>query len=263
MPTLEEMLSDAKIADDLDVIFGNNTGTFKMKDLRAAHATTAAEKKALAKQLKDVEAKQNELTQLATEASQLVEKLKKEPTEPVHASSDGDIDFEADPVYGPLMKKILKPLQSKQTEFENSVKLLQQTIAESGKFILADYYERRWNSIPEAKRPKDKTWRDYIKVAGDKKIFNEFNLPDPVEAFNREIEPVEKQGLQAKVDELNKTIEELKKNANSPRMPRPGAGGIPGANDHKNDKVYTDINSMVDDAFNDPTIQAITAGAAA
>jgi hypothetical protein len=247
--TLEELLSDAKIADDMEFALGENK--FKMADLRAADKSRRAKEKALA-------AKQEELNGLAQQAADLVEKLSKEPEPKPVVNKDGDIDWDADPIYSPVSKK-LKPLESKMEEIANNIKTLQSSLAQSAQFVLQDFYDRRWNSVPEEKR-KGKTWKEYLKTAAEKKILNEYGIADPVEALNRELEPLERNSLETKLAEANKRIEELSKSVNTPRMPRPGATGTPGAA-KGNDKVFDSADALVDAAFADPTIADLVANA--
>jgi uncharacterized coiled-coil protein SlyX len=251
--TLEELLDDAKITDDMEIAFGDNK--FKMADVRAADKKRRAKAE---NELKAVAAKQKELDELAQQAAALVDKLSKEPEKVV--KTDGEIDWDADPIYGPVSKK-MKPLESKMEEIANNIKTLQSSLAQSAQFVLQDFYDRRWNSVPEEKR-KGKTWKEYLKTAAEKKILNEYGIADPVEALNRELEPLERNSLETKLAEANKKIEELSKSVNTPRMPRPGATGTGNTGANKgNDKVFDSADALVDAAFADPTIADLVANA--
>ncbi len=253
--TLEELLQDAKIADDMEFALGENK--FKMSDLRAADKSRRAKAD---KEMKALAEKQTELDGLAQQAADLVQKLSKEPEVKPVVNKDGEIDWDADPLYSPVSKK-LKPLETKMEEIANNIKTLQSSLAQSAQFVLQDFYDRRWNSVPEDKR-KGKSWKEYLKTASEKKILNEYGIADPVEALNRELEPIERDGLQKQLAEANKQIEELKKSSNTPRMPRPGAtgSGHTGA-DKGTDKVFDSADALVDAAFADPTIANLVANA--
>jgi hypothetical protein len=252
--TLEELLDDAKIADDMEIAFGENK--FKMADVRAADKKRRAK---VDSEMKALDAKQKELNTLAQQAADLVQKL----SEPEHkvATKDGEIDWDTDPLYSPLVTKKLKPLESKMEEIANNIKTLQSSLAQSAQFVLQDFYDRRWNSVPEEKR-KGKTWKEYLKTAAEKKILNEYGIADPVEALNRELEPLERNSLETKLAEANKKIEELSKSVNTPRMPRPGAAGSGNTGVSKGtDKVFDNADDLVNAAFADPTIQELVGSA--
>src|ERR1700674_1516541 len=258
MATLEELLSDASIADDMEIMFGADKGKFKVADLRSHRTKLSAEEKSLKEQMTAVKAKQQELAELSDQPAKLMKKLKSEESMRPPVKTEGEIDFDTDPLYGPLVNKKLKPLEAQFLELKNSLATLNTSIGESAKFLLHDYYQRRWDSIPADKRPKDKGWKDYIKVAAEKKIFNEFNLPDPVEAWNREVEPLAKTALETQVASLTAEIENLKKNQHAPRMPRPGAAGAPpAAGASKDAKTFDSVDAMIDAAFQDPMIADI------
>lgn len=250
--TLEELIADAKVNDEMELVFGDSK--FKLGDLRA-HQKTSEQR--LQGELAKITAKQNELNQLATQAAELIEKYKNPPAPAAPAA--GDIDFDTDPLFSPFVQKKMKPLEAKLTEFDTAIKAVQQSIADSAKFLLHDYYDRRWNSIPETKRPKDKGWKDYLRVAGEKRILNEFGLPDPVEAFNREVVPQEIQAREQENAQLKQKVTELEKQLSMPRMPRPGASGAP-KEKAKEEKPFGSADELVDTAFADPTIQSIIGG---
>lgn len=252
--TLEELLSDAKIADDVEFSLGDNK--FKMSDLRAADKSR---REKADRELKAVAAKQKELDELAQQAASLVEKLSKEPESRV-ASKGDEIDWDTDPLYAPLVSKKVKPLETKLTEILSKVDNLQNALAQSAKFVMEDFYNRRWESLPEEKR-RGKNWKEYLKTAAEKKILNEYGIADPVEALNRELEPLERNSLETKLAEANKKIEELSKSVNTPRMPRPGATGTGPGVKPGNDKVFDSADSLVDAAFADPTIANLVANA--
>lgn len=246
--TLQELLDDAKVQDDMEIAFGDNK--FKVGDFRAQRKANDAK---IQKEMQAIAAKQKELSELGAQAAELIEKYKTPPAAP----NPNDIDFDTDPLFSPFVSKKMKPLEAKLTEFDTAIKQMQASIADSAKFLLHDYYDRRWNSIPEAKRPKDKGWKDYLKTAADKKIFNEFNLPDPVEAFNREIIPVEAAARDKENETLRQQVKDLEKQLSMPRMPRPGSSGAPKGKTH-DEKPFGSADELVDAAFSDPTIQAIT-----
>lgn len=259
MPTLEDLLNDASIADDLELDFAGK-GKFKVGEFRSAQKSIAAKRGDIEKELKAAEAKRKEMQQLADDAVALIAKLKVEP-EPPQPKGKDDIDFDTDPIYGPLVTKKLKPLEAKLAEALDAFDKLSKDFAESAKFVLQRDYARDWNDrVPADKRPKDKTWKDYLKLATEKKILNEFGMPDPVEALNRELEPIVSSAKDKEIADLKATVEELKKQATAPRMPRPGAGAKPGTGEGKSDKTFGSVDELVDAAFADPLIQEIAGG---
>jgi len=259
MPTLAELLDDAQIADDMEIIFGDK-GKYKLSDLRGVRK---ANRDKVDFELAAAKTKREELDRLATEAAKLLESMNtKGNNDDSSLATDDSINWDTDPVYAPVSKR-LKPFEAKFTEILNTIEKLTKSFNDSATFVMTDFYERRWNTIPENIRPKDKTWRDYLKVANDRGYLNEYKLPDPVEAFNRERGPMVASDLQKTIDELTKKNTELAQQLESaPRMPRPGSQGSGGPTPHgeKADKVYSDVNSLVDDAFADPTIQNIISG---
>lgn len=262
--TLEEMLADAQIADDLEISFGDK-GKFKLGDLRAADrsrkAKAADEDKRYKDQLAVVAAKQKELNDLATQAADLITRLKTEPEKT--PTKTEEIDFDSDPLFGPLVSKRLKPLEAKfektVTDLNKAIEALSNNFNSSATFVMRDYYDRRWNAIPEDRRPKDKTWKDYLKIASERHIVDEFGVPDPIKAFDDEWRPQAEAALRKQVDDLTKKNQELEKAATAPRMPRPGAAGAPKATRDK-EKVYGSADELVDDAMNDPLIQGLMGG---
>lgn len=255
--TLQDLLADAQIADDLEVSFGDK-GKFKVGDLRSADKSRQTAHAAAVKAEKDAialaEAKRAELTTLATEAATLIEKLK---TTPPAAKADDAIDFDTDPLYAPLMKALIKPLQTKMAEYDTSIGNVNKAIAAVVQFGLNDHYERQWDRIPDARRPKDKTWKDYVKVAAEKKILNEYGLPDPIKAFNDEVQPLEMNTLAEENKKLAAQVEELKKSASAPRMPRPGTSNTPPSGQKDKGKVFDSVEDLVNEAFTDSTILEI------
>lgn len=263
MPTLEELLNDATITDDLEINFGDK-GKFKVGDLRSTRKAVkdretklASEEKAAKDRLDaamlDLKKKQDHVSELADQAAKLMEGLKGDQD---NKGNTGDIDWDGDPIYGPVGKR-LKGVDEKLNAFNAAVEKLSKDFQDSAKFVLMDYYERRWNSQPEESR-KGKNWKDYLKIASEKKFLNDSGLPDPVEALNRELEPLRIDEGQKKIKELEDQIKTLQASAGTPRMPRPGASGnkVVGADG----KVFDSVDSLVDAAFADPMIQEIAGG---
>src|SRR5438445_12483392 len=124
MATLEELLNDATIADDLEINFGDK-GKFKVVDLRTARKAMkdretklAAEEKAAQEKLKlamdDLEKKRNHVTELADQAAKLLEGVKGDKGN--NSGTSGDIDWDADPIYSPVGKR-LKGVDEKLSAF--------------------------------------------------------------------------------------------------------------------------------------------------
>lgn len=258
--TLEEMLNDSQVADDLEISFGDK-GKFKVGDLRAVENSRKSKfsegEKKLQQQMSSLATKQKELQDLADEAVRLKESLEAEAGRQPVKTADGEIDFATDPLYAPLFVKQIKPLSEKYATVENQLKQLTSTITDIARIGLADRLERRYERIPEDKRPKDKTWKDYVKLATERKIYDEFGIPDPLEAYNREQAPVVQSELEKQNLALKQQVDELTKQANSPRMPRPGASGAPKSVVDKQGKAFDSVDALVDAAFSDPMIQDI------
>lgn len=252
MPTLAELLDDASIADELEVSFGDK-GKFKVADLRSQRKTQAANEQKLAEIL--LKAAQDGATaeSLAKEAEKLLAKAK----EPAKSASN-DIDFDTDPLYSPLVSKLIKPLQEQVTGYKAVLEALQKSQIEMGTLGLKDIYRRRWNEIPADKRGSRK-WQDYVKIANERHIVDpDLGVPDPVAALYAELEPGERSAVEKERDTLKAKVEELTKQVESNvRMPRPGAAGTPPGL-KKDDKVFDSTDSLVDAAFSDPLIQSIT-----
>lgn len=251
MPTLQELLDDASITDELEINFGDK-GKFKVGDLRGQRKAMSAKEKEIADTLTAAVNARATAEALAKEA----EKLLAGAREPKVTPKEGELDFDTDPIYGPMMSKVIKPLRETNTKLEQALAALSNNYNEMAKIGLTDRYERRWGSVPEEKR-KGKNWREYLKRANDSKVFDELGLPDPVKVLMDEIAPTELAGvvterdtLKAKVDELTKQLE------SAPRMPRPGGTGAP-KNISKDDKVFNSTDDLIDAAFSDPVIQGV------
>ena len=251
MPTLEELLADAKIADDMEVVLGD----YKFKVGEVRRFRTEAEKK-FAEKVAETVAERERLTQLATEATQLIEKMNAEPPVPKTKGNgaEGEIDFDTDALYSPVAKK-LKPILEGLETLKKQNETLTTSLLESSKVFLHDFYARNWNALPAEKRG-NKTWKDYLKKAVELKINNEYNLPDPVGALMREIEPIERDAMAKENETLKAQVAELQKQSAMPRMPRPGATGAPSAPKGK-EKAFESADELVDAAFADPAIQEI------
>lgn len=256
--TLEELLADAQLADELEVSFGDK-GKFKVGDIRGMRKSVASQEANLAGKLKEAMELAGKASELKGQYDALVEQARKSATTaPVASSRTDDIDFDSDPIWGPLVSKRLKPLEAKleakAAEYDKALKDMQASNVEMSKIFLNDYYERQWNSIPAERRPKDKKVADYIKTAMERKILNPWGLPDPVEAFNREVEPMERQTLMSDLERTRKELEDTKRQLSAPRMPRPGVAGASPKSSGNNGKTYGTAEEMINDAFADADI---------
>jgi len=259
--TLEEILADAEgVKDDLEVEIPG-VGKFKLADFRSDRVKTKAALKKASEEQQAAAKLRDDLARLGDEGAKLMEQLDAQRAALPKQKTEGEIDWETDAIYGPVYTKQIKPLNSKLDELGKAIAKLGTDFAQSALFVMQDYYNRMWNSVPEETRPKDKSWKDYVRVAKERNILNEFNLPDPVAALMSEIAPVQRKGLEDEVARLKAENDELKKNANAPRMPKPaGAGGAAaGGAGGKQEKPFGSVDEMVDAAFADPLIQNIIA----
>src|SRR5262249_76784 len=158
--------------------------------------------------------------------------------------------FDTDPVYGPLVTKKLKPLEAQMAKMQRAFEDTARNVIEMSKVYLTDYYDREWTTrVAPDKRPKDKDWKHYLKVAAEQKILDPLGRPEPVAAFLREIRPQEEATMRDEVEKLKRENEELKKQAAAPRMPGPGRSVAVPPRAAKEEKRYGSVDEMIDEAF--------------
>lgn len=257
MPTLEELIADAKTFSD-DVVLeipGEKPVKFKLGDVRGFRAKLTEEEKKAQQRLTELEAERQRLAELGTQGAALLEELSKLRPNKAGGTND-EPDFENDQLY---VKKF-KPLEQQLTKINESIEKTARSVLDISKAYLHDWYASRWNAIPAEKRPKDKDWRHYLRVAAEQKILDEFNRPDPVEALMRELRPKEEATQAEETKRLREENENLKKQLATPRMPRPGTLGVPGARGTEEPKRYESVDAMLNEAFSDAEIQQIMQG---
>jgi len=262
MPTLEQLLADTAVTDDIEINFGEK-GKVKVGDLRAfakakQEASDAAQREAAAKR-KEYEEAATKAKALAADSLKLFEQTEKEKAaiEAAKRGKVGDIDWDNDPVYKPVRSLLSKELEP-YAQVAKQVADLQKAMAAGYKFIVDDYNERRWNSLPKEQRG-DKQLSDFLKIAEEKNIRDSRGLFDPVEAFNREtadsrraaeLKEAEKRGAKEAEEKLRAA--NLARPGSTPRVPASGA---------QNPKIPKfGTPEWTDAVLNDPEIQRIAAG---
>ena len=254
MPTLEEMLADAQLTDDIKIALpGGKEVT--VKDLRA-YAASQRDASSRA-QTEYLEAKRK-AEKLATDSLALyneAERLKAEALTTRPAPKEGDIDWDTDPVYAPVNKRFLKEREDI-VKALSGIEELKKGLAAGFNFVTQDYYERRWNAIPKDQRPKDKSWRDYMDAAKTGNIKDSFGLDDPIEAYNRAT-AAERDAARLE-DARKKGIEEGKKLAASATLPRPGS--TPALRKSSDAAPFKSLREAMDAAQHDPEILRVASG---
>lgn len=260
MPTLEELLNDAAgIPDDLELDFGGK-GKVKLSDLRSAWKKPSEERsavererqklaegqKAIAERLAALDAQQKEIERIAAQAAELEAGI-------TAAEKNKGANYEDDPLFGPFVKTQLSPMRESLQAMKATMESLGKTIESSARFVLSDYYDRRWQAVPETERPKDKSWRDYLPAAQKMNLLNEFGMPDPVAALMRETAPNREEALKkaARDEGIRQGREQAMTEMR--HIPRPGAQTQIGRTE-KAGKNFGSVDEMVDAAFADADI---------
>jgi hypothetical protein len=258
MPTLDELIADSKLADDLELAMGDTK--IKLGDVRKWRSAQTDD---IAKRAKAVDVEREKVNKLAEDALKLWNQMKDAPppktAEPKH--DDDDMAWAEDPwlaKVGKAMQKISKQLADQQAKYDKALEDHKAALAQGFNYVVTRDYEQRWNGLPN--KPADKSWKDYLKVAQDNKINDQWGLPDPIKAYE---ESTKEDRLAAlKLAEYNRGIEEGKKAAAATQVPRPGtASAIPTR--PKGEKVYSEVNDLLDDAFGDQDIQKLMTGGGA
>jgi hypothetical protein len=256
MPTLEQLLENAQLTDDIKITLPN-VGEVTIGELRLFASNQKAAVADAHKRKADAEAEIAKAQRLATDSLALWEeaqKLKKAPADPT--SSNAEIDWDTDPVYKPVGARF-KAQQSELADAIEQVKQLKSAFGAGFKFVTEDYNERRWNAIPAAQRPKDKSWRDYMSDAEKGNIRDSHGLFDPIETFNRAT-AADRRAAEIE-DARQKGIKEGEKRGAQASLPRPG--GTPQSIKRPADAPqYKDLRDAFAHAANDPEILRIAAG---
>jgi hypothetical protein len=260
MATIEELLASAAIKDEQEIVLPNG----EKVTLGALRAFAAARQTAADAAKRDFESKQRAAEARLADANKLAEDALalskmyegRTPPEPDRTPKPGEIDWENDAVYGPVGKRFSAFEKRLNDEALAELAKQKKAIAAGMQFIVDQYYKQRWNAIPEKDRPKDKSYKDYIKVAAEQNIKDEYGLDDPIGAWSRETEVARRA---AEVEEARKKgIEEGKKLAAAATLPRPGSGPrVPLPNEKPQ---YKDMNEAFAAAAQDPDILRIANG---
>lgn len=262
MPTLEQLLSDVALTDDLELDFGAK-GKVKVGDLRAFAKATADAKLAAERQGRDYETEKAKAKDLAEKALALNRKAEEELAalnkRPKEGTPSGEIDWENDPVYSPINKRLAKDLEPL-SKITKALEDLQKAFGAGFRFVTEDYNDRRWNALPKESRElaEGKGWRDFVKAAEEGKVYDRNGLLDPIGAFeasisgkrrDAELKAAEERGRK-KAEEDNR-LAGLSRPGSTPRVP-------PSAKDPKIPKFGSP--EWTEAVLNDPEIQRIASG---
>lgn len=259
MLTLEELLNDSQLTDDIEIALPNGKKT-TVKDLRLYASTmksasdTAIREAQARKDAADAEIAKAK--RLATDSLALYEQARAVKVDDDTKVKPGDIDWENDPVYRPVGQRFSKLEKESLAKVNEEIEKIHKALGAGLKFVTDQYQEQRWNALPKDARPKDKTWRDYLKAAEEQNIKDSYGLFDPLEAFNRAT-AADREA--AKMEAARKAgIEEGKKLAAQANLPRPG--GNPVARRDNKDGAFKDLRSAMEAAQHDPEIIRIASG---
>jgi hypothetical protein len=258
MPTLEELLADSQLTDDIKISLpGGKEVT--VKDLRI-YAATQRDVAAAAK--REYETKAREAADAKTKAEKLAtdslalwdeaEKIKKGGAEPT--AKPGDIDWENDPVYRPVHQRLTKLEKEQFASLHDELQKMKAALGAGFKFVTDDYNQRRWDALPEKIRPRDKTWRDYVEDAKKQNLKDIYGLDDPIEAFNRATAADRRA---AEIAEAEKRGEDRGKKA-AAQPPRPGS--TPAIRKPADPPQFKSLADAMAAAATDPEIMRIANG---
>lgn len=256
--TIDELLASAALKDDTEITLPNG----EKATIGALRAFASSQKAAADTARRDFEAKQRAADAKLVEANRLADDalaLHKmyEGREPARTEpKPGEIDWDTDPVYAPVGKRFSAYEKVLNEEVKAELAKQKKAIAAGMQFIVDQYYRQRWNAIPEKDRPKDKTYKDYVKVAAESNIKDEYGLDDPIGAWSRETEHARRE---TELEAAKKQgIEEGKRLAAAASLPRPGSGPrVPLPNEGPKYKNMTEAFAA---AAQDPDILRIASG---
>ena len=252
MATIEELINDSKLADDQEILVGEQK--FKLGDIRSVGRARMGE---VEKQRQQLEADRSRVNKLAEDALTLWQTLQIDPPKNQPAQPEDEFDFPDNPQLskiGKALKKKLEDMATAQAKADKQQEELRKALAQGFQYVVTNTYEDRWNKL--ADKPSDKSWKDYLKVAQDNKIVDQWGLPDPIKAYE---DSTREQRLEAaKKAEYERGKAEAMK-SQPPAMPRPGTAGASRSSD-KGSKVYDTVDTLLDDAFADTEISKIMNG---
>lgn len=257
MATLDELIANQQLADDLELAAGDTK--IKMGDLRKFRT---AQLKEVEERRKALDTERGKVNKLAEDALQLYNSLQTQPKpkadEGKTAPAENEYDFGDDPWLGKVgkgLQKLAAQQAEAQKKYEARLEEYQKALSQGFQYVVQKDYERRWSLLNE--KPADKTWNDYLKLAQDNKILDQWGLPDPIKAYEESIRGSQLEKL--KQAEFARGIEEGKKAAAQVQAPRPGTANRV-ITPSKNDKVYADVDTLLEDAFGDQDIARMLNG---
>jgi len=249
MPSLEELLNDAKLlGDDVEIDLGGQK--HKMADLRAI---STKQKAKLAEDRKVLDAEMKKADRLADDALALFNKLKDQPPPKKDAAAAPDAEEDISDMDPRLVKKltaVLAQMEKVNAQSEN----VNKAVTEGFNFVLSEvYYPNRWAALEN--KPEGKTWQDYYKIAQSKGIKNAQGLIDPVEAYLKETAPDREAAIRKAAREEG--IAEGRKQSAAATPSRPGHRGPVAP---KKEEVISTVEDLRGSIENDPDIMELLAG---
>lgn len=183
MPTLQDILNAADLADDFELDFGAK-GKVKVSDLRGY-------RKGVDNEIKVAEMKRREAESLATEAATLLagltEAQKKQTTAaPTRAAADGSYDWKTDPLYAPVvaeLQSVLAAANAAKEMAEAQKKSLEQVSSVYAYERMRTEYDRAKDSLGDAR------FEDLAQEAINGKHYDRFGLPTLSPIIDRRTEP--------------------------------------------------------------------------
>jgi hypothetical protein len=260
MPTLDELLTDTALTDDIKITLPGGkevtVGALRTFATQQKEIATAAQREYEAKR-KESDAAKARAEALAKDALQLWEAADKRRASPSEAAPNpNEPDWDNDPVYRPIGQRLTKLEKEVLAAQQAEIKQLSSALAEGFKFVTEDYNQRRWDALPKDQRPKDKTWRDFMESAKTQNIRDSYGLFDPIEAYTRstsddrraaDIKAAEARGAKAAEERLKQTM-----------IPRPGS--TPQASSKREPAPFKDLSEALNAAKMDPEILRIANG---
>ena len=266
MPSISELLANSQLTDDIKIPLPG-AGEVTVGELRAYRKQLVDESAAAATESRrrtdEAVAEMARAKSLADDALKVIKLGEQQPP----PEDKGGIDWETDQVYSPVAKKFdprFKELSDGIAALTAQNRQFQQALSSGYQFIVDDYYDRRWSSLED--RPKDKTYKDFLKMAEDSKIVDRYGLPDPVGAY---LKSTEQDRLTSAIEKARKEGEAKgRREAGAAAMPRPGGQPLtspsntkPGGKSNGASKdLSTSLREAMEQASRDPDILKLAVG---
>lgn len=248
--TLKEMLADvAKFPDTHEIAISDG---FKvtLKDLREYQSLAAAAESAARK-------KAEEADTLAARAADLVAQMQAHSAdstkaEPALAATPAEPDYAADPLLGPLFRRLTGIEQKVATEFGAKLSAIEKNLNAASARYLRREIEQDFTSIPD--RFEDVALRDVVKFAVDNRYLDESGIPRVRDAYSamtaeRRLKKVEEDAYKRGQEEGRRSLP-----ATEGMVLRPGLGRVapdPQAPVHKDTAGRPSLDAAFDAIYSD------------